>query len=47
LRPLFCAVELNIESDRESHGGNTKAEPWLMIPCPSPSLDPDSCDKAS
>jgi hypothetical protein len=24
----------------ESDGGDTKAEPWLMVTCPSPSLDP-------
>jgi hypothetical protein len=30
----------------ESDGGDTKAEPWLMVTCPSPSLDLDSCDKA-
>src|SRR5271169_6644760 len=29
----------------ESDDGDTKAEPWLMMCCPSLSLDPHSCDK--
>ena len=31
---------------REAMAADTKAEPWLILTCPSASLDPDSRDKA-
>jgi hypothetical protein len=45
MAPLFTSTWLS-DVLPKALGLSRPAEPWLMVACPPPSLDPDSCDKA-